>query len=70
MSRSRGSGMVGEHRLLDAREVARRLSVCRSTAYNLMMSGQLPTVRIGRKLVRVSSVALDKWIEDRAQAAS
>jgi excisionase family DNA binding protein len=52
--------------LLTAEDVAHRLSVGRATAYELMASGVLPVVRIGRS-VRVPAQALDKWIEGKAK---
>jgi excisionase family DNA binding protein len=54
--------------LLTAEEVAHRLSVGRATAYELMATGVLPVVRIGRS-VRVPARALEKWIEAQAKNA-
>ena len=51
-------------RLLRPIEVATVLGISRATAYGLIASGQLPAVRIGR-CVRVSRVALDRWIDER-----
>ena len=48
--------------LLRAREVAEALGVAKSTAYELMATGQLPVVRIGRS-VRVPLDALRQRIE-------
>ncbi len=47
--------------LLRVTEVAEELNIARSTAYQLVASGQLPAVRVGR-LVRVSRRALLDWI--------
>ena len=52
--------------LLRAQEVARILGVGRSKAYELMLRGELPVIRIGR-LVRVPRHGLDKWIADRTE---
>jgi excisionase family DNA binding protein len=52
--------------LLKAEEVARRLSVGRATAYEMMAGGILPTVRIGRS-VRVPARALEEWVEANAK---
>lgn len=52
--------------LLRADEVAVVLGVGRSKAYELMASGELPVIRIGR-LVRVPRHALDQWIADRTE---
>lgn len=57
-----------EHRLLKAEEVARRLAIGKATAYMLMASGELATVRIG-KSVRVSERVLNSWIEKRSGGA-
>lgn len=47
--------------LLRATEVAAALGVGRATAYELMASGVLPTVRIGRA-VRVPRAELERWV--------
>lgn len=56
--------MTGE--LLRAQEVARILGVGRSKAYELMLRGELPVIRIGR-LVRVPRYCLDHWIAERTE---
>lgn len=48
--------------LVDSREVARRLAIGRTKTFQMMASGELPTVRIGR-CVRVPIAALDSWID-------
>jgi excisionase family DNA binding protein len=48
--------------LLKAREVAEILKVSRAMAYNLMLRGEIPTVRIG-KCRRVRPEDLIKYIE-------
>ena len=48
--------------LLRAEDVQRALGLGRSKVYELIASGDLPVVRIGRS-VRVPSKALDEWIE-------
>lgn len=47
-------------------EVAQVLRIARSRAYELVGSGEIPSVRIGRSL-RVSRRELDQWLEDRRQ---
>lgn len=47
--------------LMRAGEVAAVLSLGRSKVYELMASGALPTVRIGRA-VRVPRAALEEWV--------
>ena len=51
-----------EKTLLRVTEAAERLSLSRSRAYELIASGELPSVRIGRSL-RVPVAALDAWVE-------
>jgi len=50
-----------EQLLMRAEEVARVLGLGRSKVYELMQSGALPVVRIGRS-VRVARVALEEWV--------
>ena len=64
----RKTGRTLEHCLLRADEVARRLAIGKATAYMLMASGRLPTVRIG-KSVRVSELALNSWLEKQIGTA-
>ena len=59
------SGRHDEPLLLRAEEVARLTSLGRSTIFNLLASGELPAVRIGRA-VRVRRSDLESWIEARA----
>lgn len=47
--------------LLKGSDVARRLNISRSNAYNLMQSGKIPVVRIGRCL-RVREEDLEAFI--------
>jgi len=48
-------------KLLKGSEVAERLSVSRSKAYQLMKSNQLPTIKIGKN-VRVRNEDLEDYI--------
>ncbi len=50
--------------LLRAKEIAKALSISKAKAYELMASGELPTIRIGRA-VRVPAAQLETWIEAR-----
>ena len=54
--------------LIPVNEVARRLSVGRSQVYELLASGQLPRVKLGRRTL-VPVQALQAWV-DRAVAAN
>jgi excisionase family DNA binding protein len=57
-------GDLGEPLLLRASEVARLLGIGRSKVYEMMQTGELPTVRIG-SAVRVPRAALYGWIDKR-----
>ena len=62
MSNTREKATDTTKLLLRASEVAERLSIGRGTAYELMASGVLQSVRIGRS-IRVPSRTLDAFIE-------
>ncbi len=49
--------------LLKAEEAARMLSLGRSKVFEMLATGELPRVRIGRS-VRIRRVDLEKWVED------
>lgn len=55
--------------LLNANEAARLLHVPRSTLYELVRSGGLPYVRIGRRGLRFTRAALARWVEENTFAA-
>jgi excisionase family DNA binding protein len=54
--------------LMKAGEVAVALGVGRATAYEMMASGALPTVRIGRA-VRVPRAGLEEWVRRQTTGA-
>ncbi|HEY8853913.1 MAG TPA: helix-turn-helix domain-containing protein, partial [Candidatus Dormibacteraeota bacterium] len=62
-----GSPMVGEGLMasvmLRPEEVAKVLRIGRTRTFELLGSGDLPVVRIGR-VVRVPKAALDRWIDE------
>ncbi len=53
--------------LLTVRQVEATLQLGRTRTYELLRSGQLPTLRVGR-LIRVSRVALEEWIARQVAA--
>jgi excisionase family DNA binding protein len=61
---------VDEHELLKPEEVGRILKTGRSKTYELLASGDLPSIRIGRKRgsIRVSLSKLTQWIEQKSLA--
>ena len=50
--------------LLRPDEVQRALGLGRSKTYQMMATGELPVVRIGRS-VRVPAEALRRWVEEK-----
>ena len=54
---------VMEQRLLDMKQVQQRLHVGRSTAFGLVQSGQLRSVRIGRRRL-VPVEALEQFLAE------
>ena len=50
--------------LLRVPEVAKALGLGRTKVYELIETGELPVIRLGRA-VRVSVTALQKWVEGR-----
>lgn len=55
--------------LLRIPEVMSALGLGRTKIYELIASGELPVVRIGRA-VRISSSALEKWVNERQRQSS
>lgn len=51
-----------QHEWLKVPEVAEVLRIARSRAYELVGSGEIPSIKIGRS-VRVSRRELDRWLE-------
>lgn len=54
--------------LLTPEEAAERLSITRSRVYDLIRSGELVSVKLG-KVRRISVVALERYVEKLEQAA-
>ncbi|HEX6554945.1 MAG TPA: helix-turn-helix domain-containing protein [Ktedonobacteraceae bacterium] len=50
--------------LLRVPEVAKALGLGRTKVYELIATGELPVIRLGRA-VRVSVTALQKWVDER-----
>jgi len=51
--------------LMRVPEVARLLAISRQRAYMLVSSGQLPSISIGPKVLRVRRSDFDKFLADR-----
>ena len=59
-----------QSKLLKPAEVMEVLGIGRSLTYELIASGELPSIRLGKRCVRVSSLALDEWIRERGTGRS
>jgi excisionase family DNA binding protein len=57
------------HEYLKVPEVAEVLRIARGRTYELVGSGEIPSVRIGLS-VRVSRRELDKWLEKQRQPSA
>lgn len=51
--------------VLDVRDVAQRLRISKSFAYELIASGQLPSIRLGRRVL-VPAAKLEEFIQGGA----
>ncbi len=58
-----------ERLLLKPMEVAQILGLGRSLVYELIATGDLPSIRIGR-CIRIPSEALTQWIRERQEQAA
>lgn len=54
--------------LIRPKDLAQQLAVSRSRAYELIASGQIPSLRIGRS-VRVRREDLDLWVREQLRAS-
>jgi excisionase family DNA binding protein len=50
-------------------EVQRELGISRSKVYQMLASGELPTVRLGRS-VRVPQDGLEQWVRERTEGGN
>lgn len=58
-----------ERKTLSVPEAATALGIGRSAAYEAARTGDLPTIRVGRRLL-VPIVALERWLEGAGMANS
>jgi excisionase family DNA binding protein len=56
-------------RLLKVDELAEVLGIRRTRAYQIVASGEIPVLRLGRN-IRISSIALEEWIRSRSELRS
>ncbi|WP_240432435.1 helix-turn-helix domain-containing protein [Rubrobacter indicoceani] len=57
--------MDERHEWMKAGEVAKELRIARSRAYELVATGEIPAVRIGRS-VRVNRKELERWLQQQS----
>ena len=62
-------GQQGESRMLTIPQVAERLCVPTAYAYELARRGELPTVRLGKKYVRIPLASFERWLAMQERAA-
>ncbi len=55
-----------EKLLIKPMEAAKMLSIGKTTIYELLATGEIPSVRIGRS-IRIPAKALEEWIEKEAE---
>ena len=51
--------------LMRLREVAARLRISVRTVWRMIAAGELPIVKLSKRVVRVEPAALQAWIEQR-----
>lgn len=56
--------MEEKHEWMKVGEIAEELRIARSRAYELVATGEIPAVRIGRS-VRVNRNELEKWLQQQ-----
>lgn len=57
-------------KMLTYPELAAVLNVPLGTLYSLKSRGELPFVRLGRRLIRFPADQIEKWIKERSVAAT
>lgn len=57
-----------EKELLTVEELSDRLSVKPSTLYSWVASGQIPHLRLSRRLIRFKKEEIDQWLEGQRKA--
>lgn len=54
-----------EQQYYSVTEVAKILGIGRSKAYELVASGEIPSIRFGERLLRVPLDGLNKWLKEQ-----
>ena len=60
--------MAEDRLLLTVAEMAEQLAIGRTRAYELVASGQIPSVRVGKNSIRIAVAALQQWVDERGAA--
>lgn len=58
--------MNSQKEILSVPEVAKYLGISRNQAYILCRSKNFPVLRIGKKLIKISLLELQKWVIDNS----
>jgi excisionase family DNA binding protein len=66
-STSGPAGGLAEPITVTVPEAAKLLGVGRAVAYRMTRTGEIPTVRIGPRMVRVPLAELRRWIAERTE---
>ena len=56
---------ASERQTYDVEEAAKILGICRNQAYDAVKRGEIPTIKIGKRLL-VPKVALDRLVSEGA----
>ncbi len=53
--------------LYDVATAAKVLSLGKDAVYELVASGELPSIRLGERTIRIPRALLEKWVAARSQ---
>ena len=62
--------MVAERKVYTLKEAADVLGVSYATVQKAVREGQIPAIRFGRNTIRIPKDALDRWLMEKATAAT
>jgi excisionase family DNA binding protein len=57
-------------KLLSAREVALKCNIPEVTIYYWARTGEIPHIRLGKRLVRFPEEEINRWLADRARQSA
>ena len=67
MEKLGGNGMKQDTLTLKVEEAAHILGISRNTCYSLISQGQIPSLRLGKRLV-IPKVAIERMLENAGKA--